>query len=52
MISKETKIKFWMFMYKMFNLSPKYVCEKLNISRATFYRQKKRLSGKMVAKKR
>ncbi len=41
-----------MFMYKLLNLSPEYVCNKLNISRATFYRYKKRLSGQMVTKKR
>ena len=46
------KLKFWMFIQKMFNLKPEYVCRKLGISRATFYRHKKKLSGSMVTKKR
>lgn len=40
------KLKIYMMMHRFFGYSPKKVWEKSNVSRATFYRYKKKISGK------
>tara|TARA_R100000008_G_scaffold80995_1_gene63837 strand:- start:253 stop:402 length:150 start_codon:yes stop_codon:yes gene_type:complete len=46
------KIKVLMFLHRYIKLRPEFICEKAGISRATFYRYKKRLNGTIVTKKR
>ena len=47
------RLKLLMFLHKYLNISAKTICKKANISRATFYRYKKKLdSGRMRVHKR
>ena len=52
MISLDTKIRVMMFFKKILRKDVRWVCRKLKISRATFYRHKKKLNAKMVITKR
>lgn len=40
------RLKLYMMLHKLFGYNPKKAWEKSNVSRATFYRYKKRVSGK------
>lgn len=42
------KYKILMFLHRKFGLKPKSVWEHAGISRATFYRQKKKLDGSII----
>ena len=42
------KYKFLMFLHKRFGLKPEKVWKYSGISRATFYRQKKKIEGTLV----
>ena len=44
MRKKSKKLDFLMFLHKTLGVSRKYVCDKADISRATFYRYKKQKS--------
>ena len=46
------KVKIFLFLHRIFGLKPKTVIKYCGISRATFYRYKKRLDGTMVRTKR
>ena len=46
------KLKFYIFLKNLLRKDVNWVCEKIGISRATFYRHKKRLNGKMVRTER
>jgi|LUMU01.1.fsa_nt_gb ACT domain-containing protein len=46
------KLKFLMFLHKYFKIKAETICEKANISRATFYRYKKKLKDNIVVQKR
>ena len=46
------KAKIFLFLHRTFGLKPKTVIKYCGISRATFYRYKKRLDGTMVRTKR
>ena len=48
MVSLDTKLKVLIFFQKFLGKDVGWVCRKLHISRATFYRHKKKLDGKMV----
>jgi|TARA_Y100001938_G_C8056070_1_gene414449 ACT domain-containing protein len=52
MLSLNTKLKVLIFLKKMLRKDVNWVCQKANISRATFYRHKKKLYGEMVITKR
>jgi ACT domain-containing protein len=52
MISLPNKLKVAIFFQKILGKDVKWVCRKLGISRATFYRHKKKLYGEMVITKR
>ena len=52
MISLDRKLQVLIFFQKLLNKDVRWVCRKLNISRATFYRHKKKLDGEMVITKR
>ena len=52
MISLDTKLKVMIPIQKFLRKDVNWICRKLNISRATFYRHKKKLDGKMVVTKR
>ena len=52
MVSLDTKLKVLIFFQKFLGKDAGWVCDKLHISRATFYRHKKKLYGKMVITKR
>ena len=48
-----TKLKILLWLHRKLGLSQSFICGKCGISRATFYRYKKRLgNGKMVQKSR
>ena len=51
-ISLDHKLKVLIFFQKFLGKNVRWVCDKANISRATFYRHKKKLDGKMVITKR
>ena len=46
------RVRVLMFLHRNFGLKPKRIWELCGISRATFYRYKKRLDGTMVKTKR
>ena len=52
MIGLDTKIRVMMFFKKILRKDVNWICSKLKISRATFYRHKKKLNAKMVITKR
>ena len=52
MFSLDRKIKVMIFLKGILNKDVNWICRKLNISRATFYRHKKKLEAKMVITKR
>ena len=52
MVSLDTKLRVLIFFQKFLGKDVGWVCKKLHISRATFYRHKKKLNGKMVITKR
>ena len=52
MISLDSKLKVLIFLQKMLKKDVNWVCRKASISRATFYRHKKKLDGEMVITKR
>ena len=52
MISLDHKLRMMIFIQKILRKDVMWVCRKLGISRATFYRHKKKLDGKMVITKR
>ena len=52
MFSLDRKLRVLIFIQKLFGKDVKWVCSKLKISRATFYRHKKKLNGEMVITKR
>ena len=52
MVSLDTKLRVLIFLQKMLRKDVNWVCQKADISRATFYRHKKKLDGKMVITKR
>ncbi len=53
MMKMSFKLKVLMFLHKYLNISAQTICKKANISRATFYRYKKKLdNGKMRVHKR
>ena len=52
MVSLDTKIKVMMFFKRILRKDVNWICRKLKISRATFYRHKKKLNAKMVITKR
>tara|TARA_Y100001973_G_C5187390_1_gene328760 strand:- start:1270 stop:1428 length:159 start_codon:yes stop_codon:yes gene_type:complete len=52
MISLDRKLKVMLFFKKLLGKDVRWVCNKLKISRATFYRHKKKLDGEMVITKR
>ena len=53
MLKMSFKLKLLMFFHKYLNISAKTICKKANISRATFYRYKKKLdSGRFKTQKR
>ncbi len=44
-----TKLKLCLWLHKRFGLSQEFICGKCGVSRATFYRYKKRIKdGEMV----
>ena len=47
-----SRLKVMIFFKKLLGRDVMWVCRKLGISRATFYRRKKKLDGKMVITKR
>ena len=48
-----TKLKILLWLHRKLGLSQSFICGKCGISRATFYRYKKRLKdGKMIRTKR
>ena len=51
-ISLDHKLKVLIFFQKFLGKNAQWVCDKANISRATFYRHKKKLNGEMVITKR
>ena len=52
MTSLSLKLKALIFVQKFLGKDVKWVCRRLEISRATFYRHKKKLDGQMVVTKR
>ena len=52
MVSLGNRLKVMIFFQKLLGKNVMWVCRKLNISRATFYRHKKKLDGEMVITKR
>ena len=52
MISLDIKLKVLIFFQKFLGKDVGWVCDKLHISRATFYRHKKKQYDKMVITKR
>ena len=52
MIGLDRKLKVLIFLKKLLGRDVNWVCRKLGISRATFYRHKKKLDGEMVITKR
>ena len=52
MFSLDNKLKVLIFLKKLLKKDVNWVCRKANISRATFYRHKKKLNGEMVITKR
>ena len=46
------RLKFLMFLHKYFKIKAETICEKADISRATFYRYKKKLKDDIVVSKR
>ena len=52
MVSLGNRLKVMIFFQKLLGKNVMWVCRKLNISRATFYRHKKKLHGEMVITKR
>ena len=52
MISLDIKLKVLIFFQKFLGRDVGWVCDKLHISRATFYRHKKKQYDKMVITKR
>ena len=52
MFSLDYKLKVLIFIQKMLRKDVNWTCRKAGISRATFYRHKKKLDGKMVITKR
>lgn len=52
MIGLDRKLKVLIFFQKLLGKNVMWVCRILGISRATFYRHKKKLDGKMVITKR
>ena len=46
------KVRLFLFLHRHFGLKPKSIIKYCGISRATFYRYKKRLNGTMVRTKR
>jgi DNA-binding CsgD family transcriptional regulator len=52
MISLDSKLKVMIFFQRILGKDVNWICRKLGISRATFYRHKKKLYGKMVITKK
>ena len=52
MLGLDRKIKVLIFLKKLLKKDVNWKCRKANISRATFYRHKKKLDGAMVITKR
>ena len=52
MVSLDTKLRVLIFLQKLLRKDVNWTCSKVGISRATFYRHKKKLSGEMVITKR
>ena len=52
MISLGRKMRVLIFLQKLLRKDVNWTCRKLGISRATFYRHKKKLDGEMVITKR
>ena len=52
MITLDTKLKVLIFIQKMLRKDVNWTCRMAGISRATFYRHKKKLDGEMVITKR
>ena len=52
MVNLGNRLKVMIFFQKLLGKNVMWVCRKLNISRATFYRHKKKLHGEMVITKR
>ena len=52
MISLDHKLKVLIFIKKLLRKDVNWTCRKAGISRATFYRHKKKLDGQMVITKR
>tara|TARA_Y100000310_G_scaffold248258_1_gene254061 strand:- start:1064 stop:1222 length:159 start_codon:yes stop_codon:yes gene_type:complete len=52
MFSLDNKLKVLIFLKKLLKKDVNWVCRKANISRATFYRHKKKLNGEMVITER
>ena len=46
------KVRLVLFLHKRLGLKPKFAIKYSGVSRATFYRYKQRLNGKMVQGKR
>ena len=51
-VSLDSRLKVMIFFKKLLGKDVRWVCRKLDISRATFYRHKKKLDGEMVITKR
>ncbi len=52
MFSLDRKLKVLIFLQKILRKDVNWICKKVGISRATFYRHKKKLDGEMVITKR
>ena len=52
MFDLDIKLKVLIFLQKLLKRDVNWVCRKASISRATFYRHKKKLDGEMVITKR
>lgn len=47
-----TKLKLFLWLHRNFGLSQEFICDNCGVSRATFYRYKKRLKSNFVKTKR